>query len=118
MRLFAFAVVLTLLPVSAYADTSSQRGVVDCTLTGTHVTFFLNGTGNADVVKVQTDYVPFEAATKKKWVAEEMEKDGKTFLRLDNHAGAILVVPPEGGDGIAILGKDGESEINCQRLTK
>jgi hypothetical protein len=95
-----------------------KSGVVNCSLPGTIIEFFLNGQGGAQVTRIDSNYAPFLNAVKQNrlWSAKSQDRALERILVLDNGHNTRIIIRLPDGKGMAFSADGGVSDILCQVL--
>jgi hypothetical protein len=97
-----------------------KTGVVNCSLPGTVIEFALNGSGGAEVTRIESNYPPFRRAGEQTrvWQANLANLEGNRVLVLDDGRGTRIMITLPDGKGMAFSAGDGggASDILCQVL--
>jgi hypothetical protein len=110
---------------SGWAQTAGRpyqnAGVVNCSLPGTIVEFGLDGSGGAEVTRIESNFAPMRNAARRGrvWSARLVEGDDKQILVLDNGERTRIMVSLPDGKGMAfVTDANGLSDILCQVLVR
>jgi len=98
-----------------------SAGAVNCSLPGTIIEFGLDGSGAAEVTRIESNFVPMRNAARpgRAWSARLVERDNKQILVLDNSERTRIMVSLPDGKGMAfVTDANGLSDILCQVLVR
>jgi hypothetical protein len=98
-----------------------NAGAVNCSLPGTIIEFGLDGSGAAEVTRIESNFEPMRNAARLRrvWSARLVERDDKQILVLDNgERTRIMVSLPDGKGKAFVTDANGLSDILCQVLVR
>lgn len=111
--------VLAITSAHAFGTPYRNSGVATCTAPGTSIEFVMDGSGNARVTGVQTNYAGFrQAARVKVWKVLRAEKDNTSLIVFDNGQKSRIMNIAGSQKAMGFLADGGVSDMLCQVLVQ
>ena len=121
MRRSLFIIGATLLLVGSAQAQSAYlaSGIANCTAPGTSISFHMNGSGQAKVTKMTTNYDGFRAAAKVKvWRVLRVQKDENAMIIFDNGQKSRIMNVVGSQKSMGFLADGGVSDMLCQIMVQ
>lgn len=110
---------LTVAQANAFDTPYRNSGVATCTAPGTSIEFHMDGSGNARVTNVSTNYGGFrQAARVKVWKVLRAEKDNTNLIVFDNGQKSRIMNIAGSQKAMGFLADGGVSDMLCQVLVQ
>lgn len=106
-------------PAAAQQVAYLAHGIATCTAPGTSISFNMDGSGQAKVGKVSTNYDGFAAAAKVKlWRVMRVQKNENAMIIFDNGQNSRIMNVVGSQKSMGFLADGGVSDMLCQILVQ